>query len=97
LLRRRVSVSRSCSSRLVLGLAAGGDTRASVRLAAVLAPTEVADQLDDLVDAEDWLWCVVGVAAGVGDLVRFDSEHRLVARDADVERVHWGAQSFVLK
>jgi uncharacterized iron-regulated membrane protein len=34
------------------------------RLPAALAPTEVADQLDDLLDADDGKWCVVGVAAG---------------------------------
>jgi hypothetical protein len=84
-------------SRLVSRLAAASETRATDRLAAVRAPTEITDQFVDLVEAENWLCCVVGVAAGVGDLVRFDSEHRLVARDADVERVHWGAQSFVLK
>jgi hypothetical protein len=43
----------------------------------------------DLVDAENREWRVVGVAAGVGDLVWLYSEHCCVARHADIERVHW--------
>jgi hypothetical protein len=65
--------------------------------AAVLASAEIADQFSNLVEAEDWLCCVVGVAAGVCDLVWFDGEHCCVARHADIERVHWAAQSVALK
>jgi hypothetical protein len=47
--------------------------------AAVLASAEIADQVRDLVQAEDRLTCVVGVAAWMSDLVWLDCEHRLVA------------------
>jgi hypothetical protein len=55
---------------------------ATRRFAAVLASALIADQFGDPVEAEGWQWCVVGVAAGVCDLVWFDSEHCFVADDA---------------
>jgi hypothetical protein len=66
----------------------GGETGATVRLTAVLTLTEITDQFVDLFDAEDGKGCVVGVAAGVGDLVWFDCEHRLIADRADIEFGH---------
>jgi hypothetical protein len=82
--------------RLVAVAATLDQTGLVERLTAVLAPTEITDQCSNLGDAEDWMWCVVGVAARMGDLVWFDREHCCVARHADAERVHW-AQPVVLK
>jgi hypothetical protein len=54
------------SLRCLVAVAATLDQTGLVeRLAAVQAPTLIADQLNDLLEAEDWLCCVVGVAAGV--------------------------------
>ena len=51
-------------------------------------PPAIAEEFSYPVLAEGGEWCVVGVAAGVGDLVRFDGEHRLVAHHANIKLVH---------
>jgi hypothetical protein len=52
----------------VFGLATAGETRATGRLAAVLALTEIADQFGYRTLAEDWYAYVVGVAARMTEL-----------------------------
>jgi hypothetical protein len=58
--------------------------------AAVLASAEIADQFSNLVEAEDWLCCVVGVAAGMCELSRLHNDPALAAGEAGAVRGHLG-------
>ena len=88
----------ACPSAAVGGVALRCWVVAAAGAAARLLPepVEIAKKFSYLVFVEGWWWCVVGVAAGVGDLVWFNGRHCCVARHADIERVHW-AQPVALK